>query len=140
MGNKCVICGAELPAEGYDDVCQDCKTAIEELSPIEAVKQRISFSYGNNPCLSIKNSYLITHNKDIKAVLEYIHGLDEYKKLQEAGYTRTLKSEYYEWKGHNALYLLGYQRSRTGSVDIDQNEPKWRRFLYAILGIFWGRV
>ena len=140
MGNKCVCCGAELPAYGYGDVCKDCEAAAEKLNAVEAVKNRISFSYGDNPCLSIKNSYLVTKSEDIKAVLEYIHGLDEYKKLREAGYTRTLKSEYYEWKGHNALYMLGYQRSRTSSVDINQNEPKWRRFLYAILGIFWSRL
>jgi hypothetical protein len=100
------------------------------------VKNRISFSYENNPCIHIKDSYLITRNEDIKAVLEYIRSLDEYKKLREVGYTRTPTSEFQEWKGHNVLYKLGYQRSRTCSVDIDQNEPKWRRFVYAILSMF----
>lgn len=136
MGNKCVSCGAELPAEGYGEVCRDCELAAEHLNPVEAAKKRISFSYGSNPCVSIKNSYLVTRNEDIKAVLEYIRGLDEYKKLKEFGYTRTPMSEFHEWKGHNALYRFGYQKSRTGSVDIDQNEPMWRRFVYAILSIF----
>jgi hypothetical protein len=135
MENKCISCGAELPAEGYD-VCSDCKAAADELNLVEAAKKRISFSYGYNPCVSIKNSYLVDNNDDIKAVLEYIHGLDGYKKLKEYGYDRTLQSEFYEWKGHNALYKLGYQRSRTGSVDIDQDEPMWRRVVYAILSIF----
>ena len=138
MSNTCISCGADLPAAGYGAVCQDCKNAAEALNPVEAAKKRISFSYGDNPCVSIKNSYLVTSNEDIKAVLEYIHGLDEYKKLKEFGYTRTPKSEFYEWKGHNILYQLGYQRSRTGSVDIDQKEPKWRRFIYAILSILLG--
>jgi hypothetical protein len=106
------------------------------LNPVEAAKKRINFSYGSNPCVSIKNSYLVTRNEDIKAVLEYIRGLDEYKKLKEVGYTRTPTSEFQEWKGHNMLYKFGYQKSRTGSVDIDQNEPMWRRFVYAILSIF----
>lgn len=136
MSNKCVTCGADLPANGYGDVCKDCELATEQLTAVEAAKKRISFSYGDNPCVSIKNSYLVTRNEDIKAVLAYVRGLDEYKKLKEFGYTRTPQSEFQEWKGHNVLYKLGYQRSRTGSVDIDQNEPMWRRFVYAILSIF----
>lgn len=135
MGNKCISCGAELPAEGYD-VCNDCKTAATELNLVEAAKKRISFSYGNNPCMSIKNSYLVTKNDDIREVLQYAHGLDEYKKLQAAGYTRTIDSEYREWKGHNTLYRLGVLKARTGSVDIDQKEPKLVRLFYAILSIF----
>lgn len=103
---------------------------------INAIKPRISFSYGDNPCVKIKDSYLIKNNEDIKTVLEYIRSLDEYKKLKEFGYTRTPNSEFNEWKGHNVLYKLGYQRNRTGSVDIDQNEPMWHRFVYAILSIF----
>lgn len=135
MGNKCISCGKELPAEGYD-VCSDCKAAAEELNLVEAVKKRISFSYGSNPGIHIKNSYLITKNEDINAVLEYIRGLDEYKKLKEAGYTRTTTSEFQEWKGHNVLYKWGILRKNTGSVDIDQNEPKWRKAAYAILSNF----
>lgn len=136
MGNKCVFCGAELPAEGYGEVCKDCEIATEKLNCVEAAKKRVSFSYGDNPCLSIKNSYLVTKKEDIKAVLEYIHEMDEYKKLQSAGYTRTIESEYREWKGHNTLYRLGVLRARTGSVDIDQKEPKLVRLIYAILSIF----
>lgn len=136
MENKCVSCGAELP-EGYGHVCNNCENAAEKkVDLLEEAKGRISFSYGGNPCIHIKDSYLIKRNKDIKAVLKYIRDLDEYKKLKEAGYTRTPKSEFREWKGHNVLYKFGYKRSRTGSVDIDQNEPKWRRFVYAILSIF----
>lgn len=137
MKNKCISCGAELSANGYGYLCRDCEVAAaEEPNLVEAVKKRVSFTYGSNPGIHIKNSYLITSNKDIRAVLEYIHSLDEYKKLQEAGYTRTLEGEYREWKGHNALYRLGILRKNTGSVDIDQNEPKWRRVVYAILSIF----
>lgn len=100
------------------------------------IKNRISFSYGDNPCIHIKDSYLITSKKDILEVLEYIHGLDEYQKLQEAGYTRTMESEFQEWKGHNVLYKFGILRSRTGYVDINQNESAFRKLVYAILSIF----
>jgi hypothetical protein len=135
MENKCVSCGAELPAEGCD-VCKTCEANAAELNCVEAAKKRVSFSYGDNPCLSIKNSYLVTKKADIKSVLEYIHEMDEYKKLQSVGYTRTIESEYREWKGHNTLHRLGVFRARTGSVDIDQKEPKLVRLIYAILSIF----
>ena len=136
MENKCVCCGVELP-EGYGQVCKECekKTAAKnEL--IESMKGRIKFSYGSNPCVSIKDSHLIENEDDMRTILEYIHSLDEYQKLKEYGYTRTLEDELIEWKGHNALYKLKYNPSRTGSVDIDQKEPWWRRILYAILSIF----
>ena len=136
MSDKCVCCGGDLSVEGYGGICESCKKAAEELNPVEAAKKRVSFSYDYNPCVSIKNSYMVTSNEDIKAVLEYIRGLDGYKKLKEYGYSRTPQSEFNEWKGHNALYKLGYKRSRTGSVDIDEVEPMWRRFIYAILSIF----
>lgn len=136
MGNKCVSCGADLPAEGYGEVCRDCEITAAELNHVEAVKKRISFTYGSNPGIHIKNSYFITSKDDIITVLEYIHGLNEYQKLKEAGYTRTLESEYREWKGHNTLHRIGVLRKNTGSVDIDQKEPKWRRLIYAILSIF----
>ena len=96
----------------------------------------IAFSYGKYPCLHIINSHLLKKGRHIKAELEYIHTLDGYKELQAAGYTRTLKSEYREWKAHNFLYRLGIARSRTGTTDIAQHESKWRRFCYAILSIF----
>ena len=129
MENKCVICGAEVP-EGRH-VCPQC-----ESDEMNYLRQRVNFTYDGNPCLHIKDSYKIKSASDIKAALEYIHGMDEYKKLLETGYTRTFQSEYREWKAHNVLYHLGVAKWSTGSVDIDQNESKLRRFMYAILSIF----
>ncbi len=96
----------------------------------------ITFTYGENPCLSIKDSYVVKTSEGIKDVLNIIHKMPGYKDLQANGYTRSFKSEYQEWKAHNFLYRIGYKRDRTGSVDIDQNEPKWRRVAYAILSLF----
>lgn len=96
----------------------------------------VEVTMGNNPCLHIDKSYRVKKSKFIRYLLEYIHSFDEYKKLQAVGYNRTLKSEYREWKAHNFLYKLGIFRDRTGSVDIAQNESKWRKFAYAILSIF----
>lgn len=130
MENKCVCCGAVIP-EGRQ-VCPNC----EATKVVGDLGLTVRFVYGENPCLHIENSYLITSGEEIKNILNYIRLHDGYKKLQSCGYTRTPNSEYREWKGHNTLYKLGYQRSRTCSADIDQNESKWRRIIYAILSIF----
>lgn len=97
---------------------------------------KVTFSTGENPCVHIANSYSVKGGDAIKEALRYIHLMDGYKKLQESGYTRTAESEYREWKAHNLLYRLGIARSRTKDCDIDQNEPKWRKAIYAILSIF----
>ena len=130
MENKCVSCGADIP-EGRM-VCPNC----EANTVCNGIGIKVSFSYGKNPCLHIKDSYLVKGNNEIKNVLRYIHGLDDYKKLQEAGYTRTFKSEYREWKAHNLLYRIGILKWRTGTTDFAQNESKLFRFGYAILSIF----
>lgn len=96
----------------------------------------VSFSYGENPCLHIKNSHLLRSKDDIKRALAFIRQQSGYDELRKAGYTRTAGSEYREWRAHNFLYRLGIARERTGSVDIDQNESKLRRFIYAVLSIF----
>lgn len=96
----------------------------------------ISVSLGENPCLHIENSYLLTSENLIKHVLEMIHETQMYEDLKKAGYNRTLESEYREWRAHNFLYEIGYERERTKHVDIDQNESGLRKFIYAILSIF----
>ena len=127
MESQCVYC----------DENNDGENNTEENSLIESVKDDISFSYGDNPCFSIRNSYLITRDEDMMEILEYIRGLDEYQKLKDFGYNRTPQGEFIEWKGHNILYDLGIYRSQTCSVDIDQCEPMWRRLIYMILSLFF---
>lgn len=97
---------------------------------------KVTVALGENPCLHIENSYLIETKEGIMGALACIHETETYKHLKASGYTRTLKSEYQEWKAHNFLYKIGYKRERTKSVDIDQNETKLRKVIYAILSIF----
>lgn len=97
----------------------------------------VTFSTGDNPCIHIENSHNVKERATMEILLDYIHSTEDYKKLLEAGFTRTKGSQLREWIGHNFLYNVGYKGDQTGSVDIDQNEPKWRRFLYAIFSIFY---
>ncbi len=101
---------------------------------MEEINVRVSL--GENPCLHIENSYLITSKNGIKHTLETIRKTRMYKDLKASGYTRTPESEYQEWRAHNFLYRIGYKRERTKHVDIDQNESELRKFIYAILSIF----
>lgn len=89
-----------------------------------------------NLTIHIENSYLIRGKEMIARYLSYIHSSEEYKSFLRAGFNRTPRSQINEWAAHNVLYRLGFQKHRTGSVDINQNEPTWRKILYAILSIF----
>lgn len=110
---------------------------MSKLSDIKLIFDLdVTCTAGDNPCVHIENSHLVKDKDDVKRVLERIHETDEYKELVEAGYNRTFKSQYHEWVGHNVLYRLGYAKHRTGSVDIDNNESKWRKVIYAVLSIF----
>ena len=40
-----------------------------------------------------------------------------------------------EWKSHNRLYKIGYQRSRTKDVDLEEEIDKTRDFLYSLFGL-----
>lgn len=132
MGNKCMCCGGYLP-EGYGDVCGTCEGEYGYFGLDVYVKFNTDSS---DPGFKVFESHRITKKKDILEQLEKIHKLRDYPAIWSAGYNRTLKSEYREWKGHNVLYKLGIARDRTRSVDINQNEPMWRRVVYAILSIF----
>lgn len=96
----------------------------------------VKFTYGDNPCIHIKNSHLVDARNDRKAILNYIYTLSEYQRLLAVGYNRTTKSQLREWDGHNFLYKIGYQRGRTADVSLDQNEPMWRRCCCAIFSLF----
>ena len=48
--------------------------------------------------------------------------------------TRTKASYVSEWKSHNRLYKIGYQRNRTKDVDLEEEINSTINFLYSIFG------
>jgi hypothetical protein len=54
----------------------------------------------------------------------------------ETGYVskRNLVDWVSEWVAHNRLYTLGLFRSHTKDVDLEENEKRWRKIIYKILG------
>lgn len=83
--------------------------------------------------IHVKNSYLYHDKTVIAAAIDSIIECQDFQQMQDLGFTRTRQSMINEWIAHNFLYYKGYQRDRTGSVDLDEGEPKWRRFIYWIL-------
>ena len=84
----------------------------------------------------IEDSYRIKKSKDMKNVLDHVRSKAPGEYIV---HKRTLKSQVREWRAHNLLYALHIKRSRTRSVDLD-NEPGWRRFCYFILSCLYFQI
>lgn len=70
-------------------------------------------------------------NAEIEKAVEEI--MKERKRLG-LPVTRTKASYVSEWKSHNRLYKIGYQRNRTKDVDLEEEINSTRNFLYSIFG------
>ena len=91
----------------------------------------VSFSYASNS-LCIVDSYRFKKS-DMMPILQAIR-----KTVATEGYlySRSYESWETEWRAHNVLYDLGIARERTGSVDLNEDESKFRLFCYKILSVF----
>ena len=79
----------------------------------------------------VYDSYTYSDSEIRQAVKEII------EKRKELGLpvTRSESSYISEWKSHNRLYKIGYQRSRTKDVDLEEEIDSTRNFLYSIFGL-----
>ena len=79
----------------------------------------------------VYDSYTYSDSEIRQAVKEII------EKRKELGLpvTRSESSYVSEWKSHNRLYKIGYQRSRTKDVDLEEEINKTRDFLYSLFGL-----
>lgn len=79
----------------------------------------------------VYDSYTYTDKEIADAVNEIM------KTRREMGLpvTRNATSYISEWKSHNRLYKIGYQRSRTKDVDLEEEIDKMRDFLYSLFGL-----
>ena len=83
----------------------------------------------------INKSYRITNKNAMKEIISKVR---DYA-LINFGYTykRTEKEWLHEWRAHNLLYSLDYQRESTSSVDLDEGETDRRNSLYRILSFLY---
>lgn len=79
----------------------------------------------------VYDSYTYFDSEIKQAVKEII------EKRKELGLpvTRSESSYISEWKSHNRLYKIGYQRSRTKDVDLEEEIDSTHNFLYSIFGL-----
>ena len=79
----------------------------------------------------VYDSYTYSDSEIRQAVKEII------EKRKELGLpvTRSESSYISEWKSHNRLYKIGYQRSRTKDVDLEEEIDSTHNFLYSIFGL-----
>ena len=79
----------------------------------------------------VYDSYKYTNSEIEQAVYVII----ERRKELGLPVTRSAQSYISEWKSHNRLYKIGYQRSRTKDVDLEEEIDKTRDFLYSLFGL-----
>ena len=84
-------------------------------------------------CLTIYNSYKV-HKWQMVPILKRIK---EDNKTETSVFQRSFFSMKMEWICHNFLYGVGYERERTGDVDLDNptDRPEWQYIVCGIL--FW---
>ena len=83
-----------------------------------------------NDNIKIYDSYKTTDEKDMAMILSIISIYPQYH------LTRNRKELIDEWKFHNLLYNLHLFRSHTKDTDLDENESKFRKLVYKIVGKF----
>lgn len=79
----------------------------------------------------VYDSYTYSDSEIKQAVKEII----EKRKELGLSVTRSESSYISEWKSHNRLYKIGYQRSRTKDVDLEEEIDSTHNFLYSIFGL-----
>lgn len=102
---------------------------------------QISFLYNGLPIsisfnklnIHIVDSYRVKKAKEMKEILHIVHCASLNRGIF---YARNEKSWIREWKAHNLLYKLGICKTRTQSVDLNENESKLRKIGYFFLSLF----
>lgn len=95
------------------------------VSDVFVVDERLT----DDPNMIILDSYRIKTLKEQKEILKC---LLEYEALYPTDWDRSLYSMELEWTIHNILYDLDYEKERTKSVDLNNDDE----FVYRVLSLF----
>lgn len=79
--------------------------------------------------IHIVNSYKIRKQADMNGIVAAIRAA---AKKQGYTYKRSNSSWVTEWRAHNYMYDNGISRSRTASVDLNENESRLKLLTYSI--------
>ena len=95
----------------------------------------ISFSISKSN-VHIVDSYKITKKADQTAIVKLIRAA-----AAKLGFTykRSIDSWVTEWRAHNYMYDKGMQRSRTGSVDLDEKASRVVLASYKVMAALYRK-
>ena len=80
----------------------------------------------------IVNSYKIKNKADMNEIVKLIRAEATKKGFK---YKRSNSSWVTEWRAHNYMYDNKIERSRTGSVDLNENESKIKLLSYSTMSL-----
>ena len=114
----------------YNSSLNEKSVRVTRTIELNGSKFEVDFSDIN---VHIEDSYKILGTENKRKILEEIVKIGA-----EEGFTyeRSIGSWICEWKAHNALYQRNYEKERTRSVDLNEDESFFRRFCYFFLAIF----
>lgn len=99
---------------------------------LECVKINIDMANDN---ITIFDSYKIKCIKHKLEVLDWARTYVEYEKCQMSSRFMQLA----EWRAHNLLHAVGFQKDRTRSVDLNYDNKWYEKLGYFFLSLFyWG--
>lgn len=78
----------------------------------------------------IVDSYKIRKKADMNAIVKLIRAEAIKKGFK---YKRSNSSWVTEWRAHNYMYERGMEKARTGSVDLNEGESRWKLLSYSVM-------
>ena len=83
----------------------------------------------------IQDSYKVKRVDEMQGILRMIQS--EVEDDSMAINKRGIWSMTHEWRAHNLLYSLGFEKDRTRSVDLNLNQPWYIKLGYKILSLLY---
>ena len=93
------------------------------METIKIGDRNITFQYNKNN-IQIIHSYKIHDRIEMLRILSEI--VNYIKENSGIVYKRQIPEWLDEWEAHNLFYDLNLQRERSESVDLNENEDKWK--------------
>lgn len=82
--------------------------------------------------IHIVNSYQVRTKEDMETIVKSIRTEAAQNGFE---YSRSNSSWVKEWMAHNYMYDKGFQKDRTGSVDLNEDESKLRLLAYKVISL-----